>query len=117
MLEIGVIGAVTMAIVEMGKRKFPNTFTGDVNALLTALVFTLLNIANAAYFGGDVKLAMSDGIVQGLATAGLYRAVSGLSKRNSVDLSEQVNVQAIAHEMSGGSDENGTVVRGFGGGK
>jgi hypothetical protein len=106
-LELGVVGAATVAIMEVCKRKFPYVFTSDVNALLTVVVFTLLNVGNAWYFGGDMRSAVGAGIVIGLATTGLYRTVSGLSKKNAVDLSEQVNANEIAGRIVGDNGEGG----------
>jgi hypothetical protein len=119
MLEIGVISALTMALVEIGKRKIPSWFTSDVNVLWSVVVMTSLNVANAMYFGGDVKLAASAGVVNGLALSGAYRLVSGLAKRNSLDFSEQASELVVGHPaelreaMKAKDDEEETVVRGF----
>jgi hypothetical protein len=104
-LELGVVGAATVAIMEVCKRKFPYVFTSDVNALLTVVVFTLLNVGNAWYFGGDMRSAVGAGIVNGLATTGLYRTVSGLSKKSSIDLTEQANPDEIVGRVVGASGE------------
>lgn len=100
MLELGAVGAMTSALVEVGKRRLPAAFTSDVNVLWVVGVFTVLNAVNAMIFGGDVRQAVSDGVVSGLALAGLYRGVSAAAKKNSVDLSKQVDMRAIAEMQS-----------------
>jgi hypothetical protein len=77
---------MTTILVEIGKRHFPSAFPSDVNAVWSVVFATALNAGNAAFFGGDVRLAISQGVVIGLTTAGAYRAISQLSNRNSASV-------------------------------
>jgi hypothetical protein len=88
-LSIEVIMILTVGLVEYGKRKLPSLFTSDLNALLTIVLAGALNVGNALIFGGNVQAALQAGVVAGATTAGLYRAVSGLSKNRSIDFSDQ----------------------------
>jgi hypothetical protein len=95
-LSIEVIMILTVGLVEYGKRKLPSLFTSDLNALLTIVLAGALNVGNALIFGGNVQAALQAGVVAGATTAGLYRAVSGLSKNRSIDFSDQAVNLAVS---------------------
>jgi hypothetical protein len=95
-LSVEVIMILTVGLVEYGKRKLPSLFTSDLNALLTIVIAGALNVANALVFGGSVQAALQAGIIAGATTAGLYRAVSGLSKKSSIDFTEQAVNLAVS---------------------
>jgi hypothetical protein len=111
-LSIEVIMILTVGLVEYGKRKLPSLFTSDLNALLTIVIAGALNSGNALVFGGSVQAALQAGVIAGATTAGLYRAVSGLSKNRSIDFSEQALPLTVSHDK-GDDGEDGANQIGF----
>jgi hypothetical protein len=112
MLEIGVVGTIVVLLVEAGKRSWPNAFSPDVVPLWAVAFGALLNAGNAAYFGGDIKTAVAEGIVYGLTAVGAYRTVSSLSKRNSIEFD---NIVEMAHQAHEGDEGDGMKkIGGFG---
>jgi hypothetical protein len=105
-LSIEVIMILTVGLVEYGKRKLPSLFTSDLNALLTIVLAGALNVANALVFGGSVQAALQAGVVAGATTAGLYRAVSGLSKKSSIDFTEQALPLTVSHDKGDDGEES-----------
>lgn len=113
MLDVTVLGSLIVLLTEAGKNALPRLFTPTYNALLTVVIAILLNVVNAAAFGGIVREAAMNGVILGLSLVGAYRTVSSLSKKSSVDMSEQVLPVGIVHAGEEDDDESKPTI-GFG---
>lgn len=120
--QLGTVGILAFLLVELGKRKFPKTFTSDSNVWWSVAVAVTLQAIYTRMSGGDA-LAMWNSVPQGaavgLSMSGLYRGIAGSSKRNSLDFTEQAtdivvgNPHELRQAMMAEEDEGETVVRGF----
>lgn len=77
MIEITIIVAFAMAIVNLFKDKIPNPLLVPFISLFLAVG---LNLANAALFGGNLLLAGQDAFITGGQIIGIFAAGSIVKK-------------------------------------
>lgn len=77
MIDITIIVAFAMAIVNLFKDKVPNPLVVPFISLAVAIG---LNVANAALFGGDMLIAGREAFVTGGQIIGIFAAGSVVKK-------------------------------------
>ena len=77
MIEVTIIIAFAMAIVNLFKDKIPNPMVVPFISLALAVI---LNVANAALFGGDMLIAGREAFIVGGQIIGIFAAGSIVKK-------------------------------------